>query len=354
MKKFAAGLLGIALSFSPMAAIQADEIALKDGHPNKYIVKKGDTLWDISSVFLTTPWRWTEIWQVNPQIMNPHLIYPGDTVYLRFVNGQPQLHVTRGADGRTMKLSPSKRISPLTEAIPSIPLDEIAAFLSESRIVDEEDFEDTPHVLAGGENRLIVGAGDRLYARGMFTEGVKVYGVYRPGDAYRDPESGNILGYSAQDIGAVKMIATKPIDEDDLEDGYVGTFSVIRTNQEIRVEDRLLPSEEREVDSIFYPSAPEADVNGVIMSVEGGVSQIGTLDVVSINRGLRDGLDVGNVLTIYKRGGKVKDRLEGGTIELPDERAGMLIIFRSFKKMSFGLVLEASRPLSVNDKVKNP
>ncbi len=354
MKKLAAGLLGIALSFSPMATIQADELTLKDGHPDKYTVKNGDTLWDISNVFMATPWRWPEIWQVNPQIMNPHLIYPGDTVYLRFVNGRPQLHVTRGADGRTMKLSPNKRIEPLAEAIPSIPLDEIASFLSESRVVEEDDLDDIPHVLAGGENRLIVGAGDRLYARGMFNEGVNVYGVYRPGDAYRDPESGDILGYSAQDIGAVKMVATKPIDEDDLDDGYVGTFSVIRTNQEIRVEDRLLPSEEREVDSIFYPSPSESNINGVLMSVEGGVSQIGTLDVVSINRGLRDGLDVGNVLAIYKRGGTVRDRLGGGTLELPDERAGLLIVFRSFEKMSFGLVLEATRPLSVNDKVKNP
>lgn len=385
MKKLAIGLLGLALSLTPLVSqVHADELTLKNGHPDRYIVKKGDTLWDISNVFLETPWRWPEIWQVNPQINNPHLIYPGDTVYLTYVEGKPQLRVKRGDGSRTMKLLPDKRIEPLAQAIPSIPLDEVAAFLSESRVMDQEDLEAAPYVLAGGERRLVVGAGDSLYARGDFDEGVKVYGVYRPDGEYNDPFTGEILGYSAEDIGTVKIRAKNIINPEDLAKNkqlgqfqgfgrnrtrrvndslhestennfsYIGTFSVVRTNQEIRQEDRLLANEEREIDSIFYPTPPKNKIEGVIMSVEGGVSQIGTLDVVSINQGERDGLDVGNVLAIYKRGENIKDPVKWGSVQLPDEHAGLLIVFRTFEKMSFALVLEATRPLSILDKVRQP
>lgn len=349
MKKLRLGLAVLSLcAFSSIGVstpVMAEDVALKATHPDRYTVVKGDTLWDISGKFLEKPWLWPEIWQVNPQIQNPHLIYPGDVISLIYIDGKPRLMVNRGEASRTFKLSPEVRIQPLAEAIPAIPLDAINHFLDRSRVLDEGELERAPYVLMGGEDHLVVGAGDNLYARGDFSDRVPVYGVYRGGKAYVDPETGELLGVKAEDIGAVKY---KDIEAD------VGTFAVIRSSEEIRIEDRLLPHEERAIDSTFFPSPPDNDISGVIMSVEGGISQVGALDVVSINRGLREGLKSGNVLAIYKKGSVVTDRVTGDKVKLPDERAGLLMIFRPFEKMSFAIVLESSRPLKVEDRVRNP
>jgi nucleoid-associated protein YgaU len=320
---------------------------LRDGHPDEYTVKKGDTLWDISNTFLNTPWMWPEIWHVNPQIENPHLIYPGDLIRLIYLDGRPRLTLERTvklAPGDS-KLSPSVRVLPNEDAIPAIPLDRIDSFLSRSRIVEAGVLEAAPYMLAGPEKRVIVGAGDSAYARGDFIEGLKNYGVYRKEKNYHDPVTKEFLGVHALSIGSLSVQTTT----DD-----VATVKVIRTTEEIRMGDRLLPNEERAVDSIFYPSAPDSDIEGLILDVEGGVSQVGKMDVVMINRGDREGLLAGNVLAIYKQGELVRDRVTNERVQLPDERAGLLMIFRTFEKMSFALVLEADRPLAVNDKVRNP
>lgn len=324
----------------------ADDGLLKTGHPDEYTVRKGDTLWDISSTFLNTPWMWPEIWHVNPQIENPHLIYPGDVIRLIYMDGNPRLTLERTVklapgDG---KLTPSVRVLPAESAIPAIPLDRIDSFLSRSRIVDLGEMELAPYILAGAEKRLVVGAGDRAYARGQFDE-MTNFGVFRQGDVFKDPITKEVLGVHALSIGTVSV--------QELE-GEIATLSVVRTSEEIRLGDRLMPSEDRAVDSTFYPSAPEAPVEGLIVAVEGGVSQVGKMNVVILNRGEREGLAVGNVLAIYKQGELVRDRVTGERVQLPDERAGLLMVFRTFEKMSFGLVLEADRPLSTNDKIRNP
>lgn len=348
MKKLAFGLLAACLSFSAMA----DEARLKDSHPDSYRVVKGDTLWDISETFLQNPWMWPEIWHVNPQIDNPHLIYPGDVIKLIYLDGQPRLTVERGPEARrykmspgTVKLEPAVRIQPLGEAIPAIPLDEVDKFLTRSRVVSSEELYSAPYVLTGAEQHLVVGAGDELYARGDYDDNVKVYGVYRAGQRFVDPETKEVLGLQALDIGTVKMRAQT----DD-----VATFAVTRTTEEIRIEDRLLPHEERAIDSTFFPSIPENDIEGLIMAVEGGLSQVGRMDVVAINRGEREGLEIGNVMAIYKEGGMIRDRVKGDVVKLPEEKAGLLMVFRTFEKMSFALVLEASRPLAVNDLIRRP
>ncbi|MAZ88829.1 MAG: peptidoglycan-binding protein [Cellvibrionaceae bacterium] len=348
MKKLAFGLLAFCLSFTSVA----EEARLKDSHPDSHRVVKGDTLWDISETFLQNPWMWPEIWHVNPQIDNPHLIYPGDVIKLVYLDGKPRLTVERGDEARrykmspgTVKLEPAVRIMPLGEAIPAIPLDAIDKFLTRSRVVTDEELELAPYVLTGAEQHLIVGAGDQLYARGEYEDGVKVYGVYRAGEQYIDPETEEVLGLQALDIGTVRMNAQN----DD-----VATFAVTRTTEEIRIEDRLLPHEERAIDSTFFPTVPEDDLRGLIMSVEGGLSQVGRMDVVAINRGEREGLEIGNVMAIFKEGGQVKDRVKGGVVQLPEEKAGLLMVFRTFEKMSFALVLEATRPLAVNDIVRRP
>jgi nucleoid-associated protein YgaU len=326
----------------------AEEPELSGSHPQKHVVVKGDTLWDISEKFLANPWMWPEIWHANPQVDNSHLIFPGDIIKLVYIDGKPRLVV----EGRkykmsptTIKLVPSVRIRPLDEAISTIPLDQIEQFLSRSRVVQTRELDAAPYALMGEEERLIVGAGDSMYARGDFSDGVKVYGVYRRGQRFVDPQTGELLGLQALDIGTVKVKAIA--DE-------VATLDVTRTTEEIRIGDRLLPYEQRSIESTFFPSAPEEDINGVIMAVEGGLTNVGRMDVVVINRGDREGLEVGNVLAIYQQGALITDRIGKDKVRLPDEKSGLLMVFRTFEKMSFALVLEAERPLHVSDFVRNP
>jgi len=325
----------------------ADDALLKTGHPDEYTVKKGDTLWDISGTFLNSPWLWPEIWHVNPQIENPHLIFPGDLIKLIYLDGQPRLTVERTLKMMpgTTKLSPSIRVQQTEEAISAIPLDKIEAFLSRSRIVEPGVLEAGPYLLAGQQQHVIVGAGDRAYARGVFDAQYSNYSVYRKGDVFKDPLTKELLGVYAKGIGTVSVAS---IDKD------IATLDVVRTFEEVRPGDNLLPSEDRSVDSMFMPSAPDVDIEAQIVAVEGGVTQVGKFNVVMINRGEREGLQIGNVLAIYKTGEIVSDRVRGGKVALPDERAGLLMVFRTFEKMSFALVLEADRSLAVNDKVRNP
>lgn len=341
MKKFLTGI--VALSISTL--VFANEARFRNDVPDTHKVEKGDTLWDISAHFLETPWMWPEIWHVNTQIQNPHLIYPGDLIRLIHIDGKQRLTLQRAVGGRTFKLSPKVRELTAEEAIETIPLEKVNSFLSRSRVVDKKELKGAPYVVSGGDEHLVVGAGDRLYARGEFSSKATVYGVYRPGDKYIDPVTGEELGIQARDIGTIVLQAVQ---------GDIGTFDVTRTTEEIRIGDKLLRQEERPVDSTFYPSPPAASVSGAILAVEGGVSQVGNMDVVVINRGLREAMTPGNVMAVYKRGGKIRDRVTGDTVQLPDEKAGLLMIFKVFDKVSFGLILEASQGLKVGDKVQNP
>lgn len=349
MKKILMGIIALAMFAT---STWGQDAILRDDHPERYTVVRGDTLWGISGKFLENPWMWPEIWHANPQIANPHLIYPGDVISLVYVDGRPRLIVERGDEARTykvqpgtVKLSPSVRVLPLADAIPSIPLDAINSFLSSSRVVGPQELEQAPYVLAGGRDRLIVGKGDFLYARGEFSDEVQSYGVYRRGDVYMDPVTKELLGVQARDIGTVRMRSME---------GDIATTAVTRTTEEIRIKDRLLPQEERQIDATFFPSAPESEVDGVILAVEDGVTQVGKLDVVILNRGEREGLQAGNVLAVYKKGALTRDPVTNQVVALPNERAGLLMVFRTFEKLSFGLVLEAELPLAVNDLIRNP
>jgi len=336
----------LALLLLAAAGLAQAEVQLKDGHPQNYTVVRGDTLWDISGKFLSEPWKWPEIWHANPQIENPHLIYPGDTLSLVYVDGQPRLMLNRGESRGTIKLSPKVRSTPMAEAIPAIPLEAINSFLLTNRIVDTpEEFQTAPYVVAGNAERVISGNGDRIYVRGAFPNSELVYGIFRQGKTYTDPETKEFLGINADDIGSAERIA---------EEGDIATLSLSRTTQEVRLGDRLFATEERAVNSTFMPGAPEKEVNGVILDVPRGVTQVGQFDVVTINRGTRDGLTEGNVLAIYKTGETVRDRVTGESVKIPDERSGLLMVFRTYDKLSYGLVLAATRSLALMDKVRNP
>jgi len=336
MRKSLLALLLVAVGGMAQAAVQ-----LKDNHPEQYTVVKGDTLWDISARFLNNPWYWPEIWHVNPQVQNPHLIYPGDRLALVYIDGQPR--VTKVATSGVVKLSPKVRSEAIDTPIPAIPLDAISSFLSETRIVSPEEINGAPYVLEGEDGRIITGAGDRVYARGE--KPADKVGIFRRSKQFMDPDTGEFLGLEARSIAKGDVTA---------ENGDVLTLSITNSNEEVRIGDRLLNSEDRRLTTNFVPSSPDSTVEGEMISVEGGVNQIGQFDVVAINRGEREGLTPGNVLAVLKSGNMVRDPVTDETIELPSERAGLLMVFQTYEKMSYGLILQATRPLSVGDKVANP
>lgn len=354
-------LLALVLSLALANTAMAADSILRPDHPERYTVKNGDTLWDIASMFLTDAWLWPEIWQINPNIENPHLIYPGDLITLVYVDGQPQLTVARGDEARTIKLSPAQpiatgdrnvklrpkvRTSALSSAIPAIPLDAISSLLTTGRIVEQDTLAMAPHILAGTSDRLIFGPGDEFYARGKtWTPGTNIYGIFRQGEVYMDPETREVLGFEAREVGTA-LVETR---DDDL---YTLTLTAVK--EDVRIGDRLLPTEERRVESTFYPRAPKEQIDGVIMTVLGGVTNVGRNDVVAINRGTINGLAVGDILAIYKSGKVVRDKVNRERVQLPPEKAGLLMVFRSFEKMSYGLVLETEEALRVGDNVQNP
>lgn len=319
--------------------------ALAPDHPDSYTVVKGDTLWDISQRFLQSPWLWPEIWHANPQIANPHLIYPGDVIGLIYIDGEAKITTLKaGPNNGVVKLSPKIRSTPISTAIPTIPLDAISSFLTENRIVSPADMEAAPYVLIGKEQHLITAAGDTVFARGSVDEGDKL-GVYRASSTFVDPDTDEFLGMEARSIAAGDVKAI---------DGEVISLSVLRSSEELRKGDRLLPTEDRVINSTFVPSKPDVDVRGKMISVDSGVGNIGQYNVVVINRGEREGIKEGNVLAIYKVGGYARDPYTKEKIELPSERAGLLMVFRVFEKLSYGLILKATRPLHVMDEVRTP
>jgi nucleoid-associated protein YgaU len=334
-------LLLISLLFSGW--LQA-AVELNDDVPETYIVTKGDTLWGISGMYLREPWLWPELWDVNPQIDNPHLIYPGDELYLVWVDGQPRLRMRRGRD---VKLTPNMRVTPLDLAIPIIPLDEIGPWLMRHRIMDANDLNDSAYIVSADQRHLISGPGDRVYGRGPFPDGERAYGIFRAGEAYRDPLTDELLGYQAQDIGNAKLLSSNKDEVTELE--------VTRITEEVRIADRLLPQEERILDATYHPRAPEQEItDGLMIAVDGGLSQIGSMDIVVLNKGKRDGLEIGQVLAVYRAGELVFDKIAESNVLLPDKRSGLAMVFESFEKASYAIVLSSSGALKIGDKVKNP
>jgi len=327
-------------------------VKLRANHPDRYTVVRGDTLWDISSRFLEDPWLWPEIWQVNPQIDNPHLIYPGDVISLIYVDGRPQLRVQRGAPAglRTERLSPQIRSEVLEQAIETIPYDLVAPFISKPTVLEKGEAKRLPYVLST-KGHLIAGTDYEVYVRGAdFTEGSR-YSVIHVGDKIRDPENGDVLGYVGIYAGEGRVVRA----------GDPATVYLRDAEREVLEGDRLVQVDARpRMD--FIPRAPAQNIEGQIMSVMGAVSLIGQYHVVSINRGERHGVEPGHVLAIYQAGDKIRDPYKAGVlsgvvgsrVRLPDEPAGELMVFRTYDRMSFALVMEASSEVRVGDILRNP
>ncbi|TFH87005.1 LysM domain-containing protein [Billgrantia azerbaijanica] len=319
------------------------ESGLRDSAPERYTVASGDTLWDIAGRFLRHPWQWPEVWRGNPQIDDPHRIYPGDVITLRDCNGRPCLGLERGQN--VVRLSPEVRRIPPREAIAPIPLESVQHFLRDHRVIDDPDaLAALAYVVAGDDRRLLSGVGDRLYARGALTPGAR-YGVYRVGERYRDAASDEVLGLELESVGRVRAVR---------QEGEIAVLEVVASHRELRDDDIVLPLESRAIEREFVPRAPDAEVDGRILAVPGGVRFVGRLQVVALDRGRRDGLAAGHVLRVEQRGERVVDPRTDERLTLPGNEAGLVMVFRPYAKMSYALVMRASRSLEVGDRVRTP
>ncbi len=402
-------ILVLSSILSLTTAISADEIAINPDHPEQYTVVKGDTLWDISGRFLEKPWRWPEVWDMNPYIENPHLIYPGDVISLRYIDGQPVFDITRAKDrmgqssGRYVKLSPTIGSTENVQAIPTIPIEVIYQFLGNSLVLDEDEMGSWPYVVASYDKHLVAGKGDKIYIRGLPKDSaISRYSIYRKGPAYTNPEKNEkgdneIIGYEAIYVGDARIERY----------GDPASAIVTSTVQEVSAGDRLLPQSDEYISTDFTLRSVEGELQGNIIAVVDGVSQVGQYQIVTLNLGAEQGIEPGNVLGVYQSSYVVQDRFasnlgygEGrvsreaemekhGTIfdrtvysfghgigqgvevfdkkfpfianktekpepvSLPEEYVGVVMVFRTFNKVSHALVMETRAPVHVLDSVKN-
>ena len=337
-------------------AAPAKEIRVKASHPRQYTVIKGDTLWGISSLFLQDPWYWPEIWQKNTQIQNPHLIFPGDVLTLVYVNGQPQILLNEAQQKMLQqdsgelpvkKLSPGIRTKALQASIPSIPGDAIRQFLSKPRVVTREQLDNAPRIIASNETRLILGTGDRVYIRGEIDKERVRFSVFRPGDELRDPVSNDLLGYEAKYSGNVHIITYDDPATGDL------TYST----REILIGDRLLPEDKSKLENLFFPHIPDKDVDAQIISLYDALFGVAQYQIVVINKGERDGIEIGHLLATFTKGAVARDHFDKSRselVKLPNERSGLLMIFKTFDRVSYGLTLESKRVIHNHDFVHSP
>ncbi|WP_198588655.1 LysM peptidoglycan-binding domain-containing protein [Alloalcanivorax mobilis] len=344
-------VVGICLLVAGGALAAVD---LRDNHPDVYYVKKGDTLWDISGRFLENPWQWPELWHDNPGIDNPHLIYPGDEIRLSWVNGQPRLTVNRGeaaktrlADG-TVKLTPRVRELDREDAIPAIPMSAIQSYLKEGLVVERDDIAQAPYVVGGQDGRVVYGMGDTIYARDPVTLWEQIerrYGLYRVGEEYVDPNTDEVLGYEARQVALASV-------QDHEED--MATLELVRSSEDVRVDDRLFSRPDGKVRAVLYPHAPNDKVTGRIIRFFDRINSVARNEVVVINRGEREGMEPGHVLEIYQEGELVRDRQRDEMVRLPRTKAGTLVLFKVFEKVSYALVMTSTRPVHMNDLVESP
>ena len=327
--------------YEPVVERINEPVPLAEGHPNEYVVQVGDTLWDIAETFLKDPWFWPEIWYVNPDIVNPHLIYPGDVIGLVYIDGQPRITNVRAS---TYRLSPQARVTPLNEAIASIPYEDVAAFLSSGAILEKKQADALPYLLETRGDHLIASAGNVIYVRGLMdTAPGARYQIVHISDPLHDPDDNRLIGYVGIPVGDGRLVRG----------GDPATVALTDTSREAIPGDRLLP-EDDDIPLNFFPRAPSTTIDGRIISVVGGVTQIGQYMVVVMNRGTNHGLSTGDVLTVFQTGEEVEDRFGGGKITLPEEEAGTVMVFKTFDRISYGLVMEATEALHIHDAVRNP
>ncbi len=341
------------LTANQVAKLGVPLSALAANAPDTYTVKSGDTLWDISSIFLTSPWRWPELWGMNKeQIANPHLIYPGQTLRLVKGDGVARLEVAdaqAGTPGDVVRLSPTVRdVTGDRDAIPSIPHRVIEPFLSRPAVVSAGEMAKYPRIVATQTDRVYVGRGDSAYVRGISDERIERYNVFRPAQPLFDPDDAdrrNPIAYEAFYLGSA--VVTKA--------GEVATVRITESTQEIGIGDHLVPVPRRALFA-YVPRRPDKPVDGRIVSIYSGLNETGTQSIVTLNRGSKQGVQVGYVLELLDTGATILDRTSDRReyIKLPDERIGMMFVFRVFDEISYALVFRVSKAVKVGDRFVEP
>ena len=348
--------------------------------PDLYVVKRGDTLWAISRLYLKSPWRWPELWGMNLQdIRNPHRIFPGQQLHLDKTNGRATLTTGQASEGPptdTIRISPRVRTETLADAaIPTLSPGAIEPFLAEAMIVDERTFAMAPRIVATQEERVLLSRGDRAYARGEYSSGEasaqtlsdengepRDYRVFRNAKPLKDPTTQAILGYEAQYVGKAELVRGETTTQTQNKDGkwqqeiVPATIDIVSTKEEIRVGDRLMPEPRRELLN-YVPRAPAYEIEGQIVSLYGdSVAYAAENQIVVINRGSEDGLERGNVVAILKDGQRMTDKTDSSKpqIKLPNERNGLMMVFRTFDHLSYALVLQVGDGIKVGDRFTNP
>jgi LysM domain-containing protein len=382
------------------SATRVTQADLQADAPDQYTVVKGDTLWGLAGRFLKDPWKWPQIWNMNrEQIRDPHWIYPGDVIRLDRTGAYPSLSLggpggtaqagIGGADvaaSNVVKYDPRVRVEPLQTSIPTIPGSVIGPFLTQPLVIESNALDNAPTILALEERRVIVSEGNSLYADRIGANDGVNWQVFRPGSTYRDPETGEILGFEARYLGDARVRRYG-------DPSTATALDITKSREEINRGDRLAPA--RETSFISYmPRSPSKQLKGIIMSVDGGVSEVGQYQVITINRGSRDGIESGHVLATYRRGGiiggneatsslldtvmlrgwdsrpvpvvpdppyaaqstdtKAAPDSRAGPLNIPDERNGLVIVFRVFEKMSYAMIMRSSKPIYVGDVVQTP
>ena len=334
------------LAVTAVCASAADPLQLVDNPPDRHIVVKGDTLWDISGKFLKQPWRWPEIWQMNrDQIKNPHLIYPGDVVLLDMSSGSPRLRLGKKVGASTGKLQPTVYSKPIQQVVPSIPPNAIEPFISQPLVIEDGELNTGVKIVAMQEDRMLVGTGDSFYASGIPDAAVEKWHVFRKGKPLKDPATGKILAYEAFFLGNARLV--KP--------GEPALLRVSLAKEEIARGDRLIPAPEPEIIS-YVPHRPEQDVSARVLGIYGGLREGGANSVVALNVGKNDGMEIGHVVALYRKRVSLDVDDSGRRTEtpVPDERYGLAFVFRVFDGISYALVVESSKAVIVGDTARNP
>ncbi len=356
---------------SELAPVATQSVRIQADYPQQYTVVKGDTLWDIAGKFLKDPWFWPEIWQRNPQVENPHLIYPGDILSLIYVDGKPQIQITRAAEGddvirrdtqaRTenglniVKLTPVIRRTSRASQIPTIPSDAINQFISRPKVVTREEIEDAPYIVSSDESHLILGSDNRVYIRGELDKERVRYSIYRRGNELIDPETDEVLGYEVIYAGEARIDIY----------GDPATATITSSRREILVGDFLMATDKSDVSTLFYPKVPAQKIEGQIVSLFDAISSVASFQIVVINRGADEGVEVGHLLASYYKGGAARDKymarkkVKRGeenklVVQLPDERSGLMMVFKVFDRVSYALILESTRVIRKHDVIKTP
>jgi len=329
--------------------------------PDSHTVQRGDTLWDISKLFLKSPWRWPELWGMNlDQIRNPHLIFPGQVLVLEKSDGRARLRVAQGAGGEpnnTVKLSPRVRSELLDNgAIASIPLHLIGPFLNEAVVFETNELDLAPRIVATQEGRVLLSRGETAYVRGDLA-GARDFRLFREPRALLDPQTRELLGYEARYVGSAEYVreGESRTGADGKPEIVPATFNIKSIRLEAGVGDRLSPTPQRDL-SAYAPHAPKAPMDGRILSIYGEALSAGQNQIVTLNRGAREGMERGHVLALWRAGVRTTDStdIKRTALQLPDERHGLLFVFRVFERVSYALILNVQDPVRPGDRFTQP